>query len=87
MFELGVSSTIDPVTTLGFLRGWSILSDNFLLVNGLTEPVRGHAFLLLLLHPHSNLLMDVGPPFTIFHFYIKKDGKKNLGKILIEEKV
>lgn len=26
--------------------------------------------------------MDVGLPLTIFHFYIKRDGKKKLDKIL-----
>ena len=53
-----------------------------------TRPLRRHALVLLLLHSYSSLLTDIGPPLTIFHLCIKRDGKKKLDKILeIKEKV
>ena len=48
--------------------------------SGRGYPFWGNASLLFL--PCSSLLLGVSPPSTVFHFHIKMDRKKELGKLL-----
>ena len=54
----GVSSTVEPITTFGFLGGQSTLSVIFLLRNGFNGPFsfRRHPLFLLLLLPAWRLI-------------------------------